>query len=128
MTNSKSADVKVDEFVEFYNQLKNTGHATSKSQYMSIYGAFADLTYLKELGVPESDTIAAIGEVDDYLKRKPGYGMFSINKDMRKVLAATLTLQHCTIEIPKEKNSDFTPEVSIELLLFIVLMSLGEIN
>lgn len=128
MTNSKSAEVKVDEFVGFYNTLKETGHATSKSQYMSIYGAFADLTYLIDLGIPESATIEAICEVDDYLKKKPGYGMFSINKDMRKVLAATLTLQHCTIEIPKEKNADFAPEVSIELLLFIVLMSLVEIN
>lgn len=128
MTNSKSAEVKVDEFVVFYNKLQATGHATGKTQYMSIYGAFADLTYLKELGIPQSETIAAIGEVEDYLKGKTGYGMFSIKKDMRKVLAAALTLQHCTIEIPRQKHSDFNPEISIELLLFIVLMSLVDIS
>jgi len=128
MTNSKSADIKVDEFVGFYNNLKATGHATEKNQYMSIYGAFADLSYLKELGIPESETIAAIGEVDDFLKKKTGYGMFSIRKDMRKVLAAALTLQHYTIEVPRQKHADFHPDVSIELLLFIVLMSFIDIN
>ena len=128
MTNSKSTDVKIDEFISFYNILQATGHATGKTQYMSIYGAFADLSYLKELGIPESETIAAIGEVDDYLKGKAGYGMFSIKKDMRRVLAAALTLQYCMIDIPKEKKSDFNPEISIELLLFIVLMSLVDIH
>ena len=124
MTNSKSAEIKVDQFIAFYNNLNATGHATAENQYMSIYAAFADLTYLEELGIPESETITSIGEVDDYLKKKTGYGMFSINKDMRKVIAAALTLQHYTIEVPKEKHSDFTPEISLEMLLFIVLMSL----
>ena len=128
MTNSQSAEIKTDAFVNFYNNLNKTGHATSKSQYMSIYGAFADLTYLEKLGIPESETIAAIGEVDDYLKRKTGYGLFSISRDMRRVLAATLVLQHFTIEIPKEKNAEFAPDISIELLLFIVLMSLVAIS
>ena len=128
MTNSKSAEVKVDEFIEFYNRLNATGHATAKNQYMSIYGAYADLSYLKELGIPEDEVIAAIGEVDEYLRKKTGYGMFSIRKDLRKVLAAALTLQHYTIEVPKEKDSDFNPQISIELLLFIVLMSLVAIS
>ena len=128
MTNSKSTDIKVDGFVTFYNNLQATGHATGKNQYMSIYGAFADLTYLEELGIPESETIASIGEVDDYLKGKTGYGMFSIKKDMRRVLAAALALQHYTIEVPKAKKSSFNPEISIELLLFIVLMSLVDIH
>ena len=128
MTNSKSADIKVDEFITFYNNLQATGHATGKNQYMSIYGAFADLSYLEQLGIPQSETIASIGEVDDFLKGKTGYGMFSIKKDMRRVLAAALTLQHYTIEIPKRKKADFNPEISLELLLFIVLMSLVDIN
>lgn len=128
MTNSKSAEVKVDEFAAFYEQLQATGHATAKNQYISVYGAFADLTYLNELGVLKKDVIAAIGDVDDYLKGKTGYGMLSIRKDMRKVLAASLVLQHCTITIPKEKHADFDPDVSIELLLFVVLMSLAAID
>ena len=128
MTSSKSAESKTDEFVDFYNQLSAAGHATGKNQYMSVYGAFADLSFLKELGIPEKEVISAISDVDDYLKTKPGYGMFSIKKDMRKVLAAALTLQHYTIEIPKEKHSEFNPDVSIELLLFIVLMSLVAIS
>ena len=128
MTNSKSSETKVDEFVDFYQRLNATGHATGKNQYMSVYGAFADLAFLEDLGVPENETISAIGEVDDYLKGKPGYGLFSIKKDMRKVLAAALTLQHYTIEVPKEKHSDFDPDVCIELLLFIVLMSLVAIS
>lgn len=128
MTNSKSAGTKVDEFVAFYNRIDATGHAAGKNQYMSIYGAFADLTYLKELGIPENEVITAIGEVDDYLKKKTGYGMFSINKDMRRVLAAALTLQHYTIAVPQEKHVGFHPDTSIELLLFIVLMSLVEIS
>jgi len=128
MTNSRSAAVKVDEFVDFYKRLQLTGHATGKNQYMSVYGAFADLKFLEELDIPENETIAAIGEVDDYLKKQPGYGPFSIKKDMRKVLAAALTLQHYTIEIPRERIADFDPDVSIELLLFIVLMSLVAIS
>lgn len=128
LTNSASAGAKIDGFISFYDRLSATGHATGKNQYISVYGAFADLTYLDKLGIPESEIITAIGEVDDYLKKKPGYGMFSINKDMRKVLAATLTLQHYTIEIPKEKNAEFAPDISIELLLFIVLMGLVTIN
>ena len=128
MTNSKSADEKADQFIAFYNNLNATGHATSKNQYMSIYAAFADLTYLEELGIPESETIASIGQVDDYLKKQTGYGMFSVSKDMRKVIAAALTLQHYTIEVPSEKHSDYTPDISIEMLLFIVLMSLVAIS
>ena len=128
MTNSKSAGRKVEEFTAFYRKLQEKQHAAGTKRYMSIYGAFADLTYLEELGIPESETIATIGEVDDYLKRKPGYGMFSISKDIRRVLAAALTLQHYTIEIPKEKKADFAPEISLELLLFIVLLSLVATN
>ena len=128
MTNSRSAAVKVDEFVDFYKRLQLTGHATGKNQYMSVYAAFADLKFLEELDIPENETIASIGEVDDYLKKKPGYGPFSIKKDMRRVLAAALTLQHYTIEIPKEHIADFDPDVSIELLLFIVLVSLVGIS
>ena len=128
MTNSISANIKIDGFIAFYNSLNSTGHATGKNQYMSIYGAFVDLDFLEKLGIPENETIAAIGEVDDYLKKKTGYGMFSINKDMRKVIAAALTLQHYTIEIPREKHSDFHPDISLELLLFIVLMSLVAIS
>lgn len=128
LTNSNSADVKVDGFITFYNSLKAAGHATGKNQYISIYGAFADLDYLEDLGIPESETLAAIGEVEEYLRKKPGYGVFSINKDMRKVLSAALTLQHYTIEIPEEKHAVFNPEISIELLLFIVLVSLVEIS
>ena len=128
MTNSKSSDVKVDQFVNFYNRISTAGHATTNNQYMSIYAAFVDLTYLEKLGIPESETIASIGEVDDYLKKKPGYGRFSINKDMRKVIAAALTLQHYTLDIPREKHTDFHPEVSLEMLLFIILVSLVTIS
>lgn len=128
MTNSLSTDIKIDGFIDFYRRLDAIGHATGKNQYMSVYGAYADLSFLEDLGIPEDETINSIGEVDDYLKGKPGYGMFSIKKDMRKVIAAALTLQHYTIEIPKEKHSDFNPDVSIELLLFIVLISLVAIS
>jgi len=128
MTNSESAEVKVDGFVGFYNSLNATGHATGKTQYISVYGAFADLSFLEGLGIPETETIQSICEVDEYLKKKTGYGVFSISKDMRKVLAAALTLQHYTIEIPKKLHSDFQTDVSIELLLFIVLMSLVAIR
>ena len=124
MTNSAPADVKVDGFITFYNQLNETGHATGKNQYMSIYGAFVELGFLDALGIPESETIASLAEVDEYLKKKPGYGRFSIHKDMRKVIAAALTLQHYTLEIPLEKHTVFHSDTSMELRLFIVLMSL----
>ena len=128
MTNSQSTEIKVDGFIDFYTHINATGHATGKRQYMSIYAAFADLGFLEQYGISQSDTTASIAEVDDYLKRKPGYGRFSINQDMRKVLAAALTLQHYTLEVPREKHSEFHSDVSLELLLFIVLMSLVEIN
>lgn len=125
ITSNKPAEEKLEEFFAFYEALKATGHATSTKRSISIYGAFTDLEASRE------EIITLIGETDRFLKSQPGYSVFSISSDFRRVVAATLVLQYYTIDVPAVQSSgDYTIStgISIEALLFIVLMSIVAIG
>lgn len=113
----KTAEEKVDSFIRFYEALKETGHATAKNRYISIYGIFTDLN------IPTEETTAAISEVDQFLKEQKGYGIFSVSSDLRKVLASTLVLQHYTTDVPSWPVLGDSG-VRIEALLFAVIMNM----
>ena len=125
ITGTKPVEEKLRGFVGLYNALKESGHATSLRRCISIYAAFTDID------VPREELAALISEADQFLKTQKGYSVFSVSTDFRKVIAATLALQYCTIDIPAEQSdSDFSvPDViSIESLLFIVLMSIVSLS
>lgn len=125
ITSNKPTDEKIREFKELYEALKSAGHATTIKRPISIYGAFIDLD------APTDDLVSAIVDVDKFLKSQTGYGVFSISSDFRKVVASTLVLQYYTIDLPTEQApGEFTVStgISIEALLFIVLMSIVAIG
>lgn len=121
ITSSKPTDEKIEEFVSFYNALKAAGHATSTKRSISIYGAFADMN------VPQDELVELLSELDVFLKGQKGYGALTVSSDFRKVIAATLALQYYTIDVTAEQHPDEATTasgISIEALLFIVLMSI----
>lgn len=85
---NKPTEQKVTDFVELYENLRADKHGTSKGKAMSIYAAFADLE------IPRDIIIQEIGEVENWLKQQKGYGVLSTSSDVRRVMAATLVLQH----------------------------------
>ena len=85
---NKPTEQKVADFVELYENLRADKHGTSKGKAMSIYAAFADLE------IPRDIIIQEIGEVENWLKQQKGYGVLSTSSDVRRVMAATLVLQH----------------------------------
>ena len=82
----KPSAQKVEDFVGLFEALKAAKHATSKGKPMSIYAAFADVE------APRDELVEEIGEVEAFLKKQKGYGVFS-DADVRRVMAATLVLQ-----------------------------------
>ncbi len=125
ITSSKSTEEKIDAFCKLYDALKANGHATSTKRSISIYGAFTDLN------VPTEELAQVISELDQFLKGQRGYGALSISSDFRKVMASTLALQYYTIDVPAEQaasNATTASGISVEALLFIVLMSIVAIG
>lgn len=121
ITGNKPVDERVDEFMRLYDALNETGHATAKNRCISIYGAFTDVQ------VPQEKIVEAVAWADQFLKDKKGYGVFSVSTDLRKVLAATLVLQHYTIDVPSRPAADGeggVSNVSIEALLFNIIMNM----
>lgn len=121
ITGSKPTNEKIEIFMGLYDALKAKGHATSKKRCASIYGAFIDID------ASQDEIVSEICDVDLFLKSQPGYGALSIGSDFRRVIAATLVLQYYTIDVPAENSTgafDASTEISIESLLFIVLMSI----
>ena len=125
ITSNKPAEEKVNKFAALYEDLKEAGHATSTKRCISIYGAFTDIE------ADHDELVQTICEVDKYMKSKKGYGAFSISADFRRIMAATLTLQYYTIDVPETKNPGtytLSTGISIEALLFIILMSIVAVN
>lgn len=117
LTSSKPAKEKVEQLLCLYESLKEEKHATGKNKFMSIYGAFTDLK------APQEETTALICDADRYLKEQKGSGVFAINSDLRKVIASTLVLQFYTVDKPSWPE-DASAEVSVDALLFTIIMSL----
>lgn len=121
ITSNKPAEEKIASFTALYEALKAAGHATSVKRAISIYGAFTDIE------APTEEIVELISDADTFLKSRKGYGMFSVSSDLRRVVASTLVLQYYTIDVPSEAApGEFTVStgISIEALLFIVLMSI----
>ena len=108
---------KAGNFMELYETLKLSKHATSKHRPMSIYAAFSDLS------VPRETLAAEIGEVDAWLKEQKGYGAIAISGDVRKVIAAALVLQKYELSSSTEASAVIS-QVIVEEVLMTVLMLL----
>ena len=83
----KPADEKLAAFLGLFNACKEAGHATSKDKAMTIYAAYAGADY------DLAEVVAAIGEVDVWLKGQKGYGTFGIGASQRRLFAAALVLE-----------------------------------
>ena len=84
---SKPVDSKVADFFRLFDACDGAGHATSADNLMVAYAVFADSEY--DLG----ELVAAIGEVDEWLKKKKGYGTFGIGGHGRSLFAALLAFE-----------------------------------
>ena len=84
---SKPANQKVEGFIDLYEACKSAGHATSKNKAMTIYATYADLD------VNRAKIVAEIGEVDEWLKGKKGYGALGVGANIRRLIAAMLVLE-----------------------------------
>lgn len=115
----KPVSEKVDDFVTFYQKLKEAKHHTSKGKAMSIYGAFADLD------IPRETLLKEIGEVDDWLKQQKGYGIL-YNSDIRRTMAATLVLQYHEAEkltsYTTQAASVVSQVIAEEVILTIIMI------
>lgn len=83
----KPAEQKIAEFFDLYQACKDAGHATSRDKSMVVYSAFAGKGY------DRAEVVATIGELDEWLKGQKGYGMFGVGGSMRRLFAASMTLE-----------------------------------
>ena len=116
---NKPTEQKVEDFAELYEALRADKHGTSKGKAMSIYAAFADLD------VPRDVVLQELSEVDDWLKRHKGYGLLSTSGDVRRVMAATLVLQHHEADSLASANtgaSTVLSQVIAEEVIMTVIM------
>ena len=88
----KPAKTKTEELFGLFDACDKMGHATSADNLMVVYTAFADTDY--ELG----QVVAAIGEVDEWLKKKKGYGSFGIGGYERRLIATLLAFEDVRAE------------------------------
>ena len=77
---------KVDRCLDLYGRLKSEDAATGKGKEIAIYAAFADLE------VPTDDAATEIGEADQWLAGKKGYGIMGVGSSLRRMMAANLAL------------------------------------
>lgn len=83
----KPANQKLEAFFTLFEACKAEKHATAKDKAMVVYSAFADADY------DLAETVAAIGEVDDWLKGQKGYGALSLGTSERRLFAAAIVLE-----------------------------------
>ena len=91
-------DNKVADLFRLFDACDKTGHATSADNLMVVYTIFADSKY--DFG----ELVTAISEVDEWLKKKKGYGSFGIGGHGRSLFAALLAFEDidadCTVVAP----------------------------
>ncbi len=83
----KPASQKLASFFRLYEACKAAQHATARDKAMVIYSAFANSD------IDLSETVASIGEVDDWLKGQKGYGAFALGTSERRLFAASIVLE-----------------------------------
>lgn len=84
---SKSVDSKIADLFRLFDACGKAGHATPADNFMVVYAIFADTEY--DLG----ELVAAIGEIDEWLKKKKGYGSFGMGGYGRRLFAALLAFE-----------------------------------
>jgi len=83
----KPADRKLKDFFGLYDACREAKHATARDKAMVIYAAFAAADFSLD------ETVAAIGETDDWLKGQKGYGAFALGSSERRLFAAATVLE-----------------------------------
>ena len=83
----KPTDRKLKDFFGLYEACKEAKHNTAKDKAMVIYAAFANTDF------DLAETVAAIGETDDWLKGQKGYGAFALGANERRLFASAMVLE-----------------------------------
>ena len=120
----KPADEKLAGFFSLYDACKEAKHATSRDKAMVVYASFADADF------DLAETVAAIGETDDWLKGQKGYGAFSLGSSERRLFAASLVLEDLQAgrggAVPGVTEA-VTQNVVEELVLILVMIIITSI-
>lgn len=114
----KPAAQKVEDFFGLYDACKAAKHATAKDKAMTIYATFADLD------ADRAELVAQIGEVDDWLKMRKGYGSFGVGRSIRRLLAATFVLEDCQSDAAGTVSATSAVAQAIVEELLMVLISI----
>lgn len=117
----KPADRKLEAFFGLYDACKAAKHETAKDKAMVIYAAFADADY------DLNETVASIGEVDNWLKGQKGYGLFSLGTSERRLFAASMVLKDMQAggaAAALSATNAITQAIIEELVLILVMIIL----
>lgn len=90
----ENSKTKCDRALRLYEKLKAAG---CKLQYSGL----ATLGVLTLISVDEDKVVREIKEVYDYIYEKAGYGFWSLDKNMRTILASCIVSDHYVDEIKK---------------------------
>ncbi len=120
----KPADRKLKAFFGLYDACKAAKHEIAKDKAMVIYAAFAGADYDLD------ETVAAIGEADNWLKKQKGYGFFSLGTSERRLFAASMVLKDMQAggaAAASSATNAITQAIIEELVLILVMIILTEI-
>ena len=120
----KGSKEKVEAFWSLYEDLKAAKHHMSRNYAIAILAPFVELTE------PRHQLVTEIGEVDDYLKGKKGYGLLGVGSSFRRLMAAVLVLQDHEAEINRERTSatyaaitQVIAEQIVEMIITLIVIS-----
>lgn len=109
---------KIERFFALYEACKNAKHEVDKGKSMAIYAAFADVD------MPIDELVAQIGEVDDWLKGKKGFGALGVGASQRRLIASSLVLEdyqkNGQAVVSTGASSAVTQAIVTDLVLIIV--------
>ena len=113
----KPAEQKVADYFALFDACKESGHKTSKDKAAVIYATFADLD------ADRSEVVAEIGEVDDWLRGKKGYGPLGVGASIRRLFAAALVLEDRQAANPSSgaATTNAVTQAVVEELLVILI-------
>ena len=113
----KPADRKLKDFFGLYDACREAKHATSRDKAMVIYAAFAAADFNLD------ETVAAIGETDDWLKGQKGYGAFVLGSSERRLFAAATVLEDMQAGSPASTAvTGAVAQTIVEELVLILVM------
>lgn len=113
----KPADRKLKDFFGLYDACREAKHATARDKAMVIYAAFAAADFSLD------ETVAAIGETDDWLKGQKGYGAFALGSSERRLFAAATVLEDMQAGSPSSTTvTGAVAQTIVEELVLILVM------